>query len=530
MSFIINPYAFDAQALIGPNTGFNLATHHLTTMMQEGDIPITAVTANGQSVGLIYDQTINGLILRQPTAANRPVLGSDGTRNSYLTFDGTNDFQIIQASQSYFNTFWQAVPRGTFLIWFRMNGGDAANNYIMSSTDITTDAGFQMFRTSGNVLIVRGGDGDPGTGGADLSWTYTSTSTIVAADGWRGLIVSVNGVGASAGRFILMNSAGTILEDSTFSVVAGSTVNSQALTVIGARADITTPDLFGNLSISALIVENFPVSDALIDQFKNYNPSRITTEFPSIAQWLLDPNNSAFIFSNSALTTPVVADDVIRGFRQQIIGNFNITPAFGALRRQMSSAADASSAIYKVNVINGNAVFRFDGSNDNYTTTGVPNELFEERGGKWTYFVVFKNDDATNGSHIFSGHNYLVITGSGYSGASPPTTVNPYAVSHPDPAGTQIHTNTKGPGVDGFKVIAFRRDGSNLAAWNGDKTKTTSTSSSVFYMTEMGLPNSGPGAAWHSHGDLAWFQKFNGVMTDAQVEAEIDRLNARFAL
>lgn len=521
MSFIINPYVYDAQALIGPNTGLNLATHHLKTMMKEGDIPITDVAADGDAVGLIYDQTINGLIWRNATAGTIPILGSDGTRNSYLTFDGTNDRQIAQSSLSFFNTFWQAVPKGTILIWFKMNGGDGVSQYLFNNTNLTTVAGLQIFRANTNKILARGGDGT-------LRWTITSTDDVTTADGWVGMIVSCNGVGASAGRFILMDSAGTIFNDQTFSVAAGSTVNAQDQAMIGAR--VGTPDLFLNGDISALIVENFPVSDALIEQFRNYNPARITTEFSPIAQWLLDMNNSAFIFSNSALTTPVVADDVVRGMRQQIIGNFNTTPSFGALRRQFLSASDAASAIYKVNVINGNNVIRFDGTDDTYTLSGVPIELFEERAGKWTFFAVLKNNDTTNGSHFLSGNNYMVLSGSSYAGESPPTTVNPYSVVHPDPVGTSIHTNTKGAGVDGFKVVAFMRNGSALASWNGDKTKNTSTSSSVFYISNMGVAHAGVGASWNMHGDIAYIIKFNGVMTDAEVEAFIDNLNSRFAL
>lgn len=517
---IINPYSFDANTLIGPNTGLNLATHHLTTMMQEGDIPVTAVTADSDPVGTIYDQTINGLILRQPTAADRPILGSDGTRTSYLRFDGTSDRISILTSISFFNTFWQAVPKGTILIWFKMNGGDGASQQIIGCIgSATTNPGMQILRANTNKIVARGGDGT-------LRWTVTSTDDITTADGWVGMIVSINGVGASAGRFILMDSGGTIFNDQTFTVAAGSVVNANHDLYIGSRA---ANDLYFNGDLSALIVENFPVSDPLIEQFRNYNPARITTEFTPIAQWLLDMNNSAFIFSDVSLTTPVVADDIVRGMRQQIIGNFNITPAFGALRRQMTSAASGTSAQYKTNIINGKSALLFT-SGDNYTVTGVPTEIFEERGGKWTFFAVVSNTDTTFGSHIFSGNNYVVLTGSGYAGETPPTTVNPYAVVHPDPVGTSVHTNTKGAGVDGFKVMAFRRDLTNLAAWNGNKTKTTSTSSSRFSVTEMGSAHPGVGNDWNMTGYIAYFKKFNGVMTDAEVEAEIDRLNAEYGL
>lgn len=531
MSFIINPYAHDAQALIGPNTGSVLATHHLKTMMQEGPVPVTDVAADGDPVSLIYDQTINSLIARQETDANRPVLGSDGTRNSFLTFDGTNDNLIVLSSISFFNVFWQAVPKGTILIWFKMNGGDGTSQFLMSNTDLITDAGLQIFRSNvGNTIIVRGGDGDAVSGGTDLSWTYTSTETVTVASGWRGLIVSINGTGASAGRFILMNSSGTILEDATFAVLAGTTVNAQSDLYIGARADAGgSPDVFLNGSISTIIVENFPVSDSLIEQFRNYNPARITTEFTPILQSLNDMNNTAFMFSNTAGTTPAVNNDPVRVIRNTVVGNFNITVSGSALRRQLfNTVSSATSPVLKTNVLNGKSALLFDGVDDNLNFL-VP--FFEEKGGKWTAFFVVQNLDATFGSHFLRGSNpthgnYFVVTGSSYVGGLS----SPYAVIHPNPAGTQIGVELKNLGVDDAKVMAFRRNGSALAGWNGDKVKATDTSSSPFSIQNMGIGFATLGTDWNADGYVFYMSKYNGVMTDTQVEAEIDRLNFEYGL
>lgn len=524
---LLNPYAFDVNQLIGPNTGMVLATHKLKSMMVEQSVPLTEVASDGDAVALVYDQTINGMIIRQDTAANRPILGSDGTRNSYLTFDGTNDNLPIRSSLSFFNTFHDVVPKGTFLIWFKMNGGDATTVFLISNTDLTTDGGFQLFRNASNVLIVRAGDGDPVSGGADLSWTYTSTATVVTADGWRGMIVSINGTGASAGRFILMDSSLSILEDQTFTVAAGTTVNAQTLTYIGARADSAgTVDLFLNGDISCIIVENFPVTDSLIDQFKNYNPPKDSTEFVPILQSLVDVNNSAYIFSDAAGTVPVVADDPVRLVRNNIIGNFNTTPTFGALRRNMSTASAGVSPLFRTNILNGFPALEFDGSDDNFDLLNV---LFEERGGKWTFFMVVENQDATNGSHIMRGvntatGNYIVVTGSSYVGGL----TSPYVALHPDPVGTSVGIEGKGTGADGPKLFALRRHGTALAAWNGNKTKATDTSSSPFSVEDIGLAFAAIGATWNYDGYLFYFAKYNGVMSDAEVEAEIDRLNLKY--
>lgn len=509
----------NGQALIGPNTGLNLALHHLPTMMREGDIPITAVTANGHITGTIYDQTVNGLILRSITNGAAPILGSDATRNSYTTFDGTNDKLEILTSLSFLNTFWYTVPKGTVLMWFKMNGGNAATQMIFGNMSATNVAGLQILRTNTNKITARGGDGT-------VRWTYTSTSNVTTTEGWVGLIVSVNGVGATAGRFILMNSAGSIFEDATFNVDAGTQVNSPNNAHIGMRP--VNLDLFANMSLSNLIIENFPVSDALIEQFRNYNPQRDTTEFKPIVQWLFDMDNNPFIYNNAAGTVVAANGDVVRVMRGQTIGNFNTTPAHGALRRQFESTSDATSAIYRTNVLNGHAGIEFDGTDDGYSCAVMPTEMFEERAGKNTFFLVGKNDDATFGSHFLSGSNYIVLTGSGYSSGAPFS--SPYFIVHTPTVGDQAGAESENPGVDDFKIIVYRRNGTQMDAWNGDKVKFSDTATDRFHVNAMGANFSGLPADWRLDGYVCYLKKYNGVLTDAEVEAEIDALKARFGL
>jgi hypothetical protein len=494
-------------------------------MLVEGDLPITDVAADGDAVGCVYDQTMNGLILRQSTSTNRPILGSDGTRNNFLTFDGTNDNLPILTSLSFFNTLWQAVPKGSILMWFKMNGGDGVSQFIFNNTDIAvaaSDAGFQIIRGNGNLLTARAASDYSGSG---LKWVYSTTATVTVASGWRGMIVSVNGTGASAGRFILMDSSGTILEDGTFAVSAGATVNAQTNAVIGRRANAN--DFPFNGSISAIIVENFPVTDKLIDQFRNHNPSRNTTsEFKPHLQYLLDMNNSVFIYSDAAGSIQATNGDAVRVIRSSVIGNFNLVGGTGSLRRIWASASSGVSAIYRTNQLNGNATLEFDGSNDNYTMTGVAGTFFEELAGKNTFFIVMKNDDAVNGSHAFSGDNYIGLTGSTYSAPGS----SPYFVVHPNPVGTQTGQTCENTGVDDYKIFAYRRNGSTLNAWNALKTKATDTSSSQISFTSMGAAHSSHAPDWHMDGHIAYVSKYNGVMTDTQVEEEIDRLKARFGL
>jgi hypothetical protein len=81
---IINPYAHDVNALIGPNTAMNLSFNVLSSMMRGGAIPVTDVSTDGHEVCLVYDQTQNGMIIRGIGGTGTyPILGSDGTRNNY---------------------------------------------------------------------------------------------------------------------------------------------------------------------------------------------------------------------------------------------------------------------------------------------------------------------------------------------------------------------------------------------------------------------------------------------------------------
>lgn len=481
------------------------------------DDAVVPVAANGDAVQLVYDLSTNTRAVTQHTATFRPLLGGDATRNSFLTFDGTNDYMTITGTQKFFNNFHSPSPSFCWYGWLKMNGGDGVTHRLYESVDNSTaNVGIQFLRAVTNKILIRACHGVL----ADFVWTVTSATSVVAATGWVAYSLSVNGTGANAGEFRLYDSTGTLLETTLFNVAAtGVTTDATTSLIWGSRL---TPDLFANASFSDFRIRNVPITSGFLSELlTKMNPARRSDNFTAKRHFYIDFNNSDYIFSNTAGTTPVVDNDPIRYIRNNISGNF------GEMFRNLTSASSGVSPTWQTAIINGFACAQWDGTDDNFD---FENTLFGERGGKWTMFFVMRNDDATFGSHILSGNNYVVLTGSNYSGASPPTTVNPYAVMHPNPAGTQVHTNTKGPGVDDFKVVAFRRNLSEIDAWNGDKVKSSSTSSSLFSISDMGLPNSGPGNDWYLHGYVAYLDIYKGPMTDAQVESVIDVLNTRFNL
>jgi hypothetical protein len=338
------------------------------------------------------------------------------------------------------------------------------------------------------------------------------------------MMVSVNGTGASAGRLVLMDSSGTIFNDQTFTVSAGTAVNSEFNMLIGARpTSSVNRDIFLNGAISSIIVENFPITDALIDQFKLHNPVRTSEEFTPIVQYLMDPDNNQLFFNNSAGTVVCSDGEVVRVARGQIAGN--LSTVYSSLRRQWASASDATSPLYQTNVINGHAALQFDGVDDNLSLTGMPTIMFEEQGGKNTFFIVLSNNDNSLGSQFLSGNNYMTLTGKDYPTGS---LTKPYFVVHTNVVGDQTAGEGVPAGVDGWQIIAYRRDGITMDSWNTDGVKSAAdTATAAFWVENMGTPFT---VGWEFNGYMAYMIKYNGLLTDTEVEDKIDELKQRFGL
>jgi hypothetical protein len=503
------------------NLAFSIRPDWLSTMLQEGGgadgVPLTAVAADDDPVGTLYDTSVNAMILRSEVSGAQPLLDSDAEVDSFLTFDGTNDKLVVLSSIGLCNPMWSTNPVFCIRIKIKFSGGDGVTQRIASSDDgLATNTGLNIVKGASNTIIAR----VPYSSSPNFVWTVTSTTTFTAASGWRYITISGNGVGAATGRFVVQELDGTSLEDKTFAIAGtGITANSTSNLTIGSVSG-ATPAGFLTGSIAEFKIWNTAVNDIILNAVDN--PARKTTRFAPLLQYQYDMNDTTFIFSDAGGTTPVVADNAVRVIKNNKLGIFGHA---ANSRRNLSSTASASSPLWKSAAINSRGAILFDGTDDNLDFL---NTFMEEQGGRNTLFLVAQNLDATNGSHILNGTDYVVITGSNYAGA-PAEFTNPYMVVHnafPD----SIGINSKGSGVDGVKLIAYRRDGQDLSMWNGSKTKATDTSTARFIITDMGDYNSGPGANWRMHGYVCYLLKYNGVMTDAEVEAKIDELNTLFAI
>jgi hypothetical protein len=500
------------------NVVFHFNTSKRATMFQEGGgaagVPLTPVTADGQTVGCIYDISNNAMIARNVISNGLPVLGSDATRNSYLQFDGTNDRLVVQVGTSAFSPMNGSNPVYSLMFWVKFNGGDAAFQRVLSTNDGGgTNTGFDVTRDSGNKLIFRV------TTSAGTLYSVTSTTNVNVAAGWIGVVVTVNGAGTNAGTLYLYNSSGTLIETTQFNTASSSgAAHNSSLYLAGRPAGIQ----WFNGCMSNIYMINTVATSTEIANYIASNEPQNDVEFTPVVHTLYDMNDNNFIFSDAGGTTPVTNNDEVRYIKNNDVSNF------GYLGRGLTGGS-GTSPVWKTNTANGRATIEYtSGKNLTFERT-----FFEELGGKATVFFVVKNTDATFGSHIVSGDNlsvtgdYVVVTGSSYASGSLP---NPYAVLHPNPSGgTAISTELKNPGVDDYKVFAFSRNGENLAAYNGLYEKNTSTSSNPFSASVMGRDNFAS-SDWDMTGNIAYVKKYSGILTDAQIRYIIWQLNLMFNL
>jgi hypothetical protein len=493
-----------------------IATDRLATMFKEGGgsagVPLSPVTANGDTVGLIYDLSPNGMVIRNSSDITQvPTIQSDVTRNSFLRFV-TNDRIVVQ-QVNFFNPIHGASPVFSLMFWIKFNGGNAATQHIMTNSNAASGAGFQITRNSNNKLFFRTSSAVPAT----IS-SYTSTTSLVDTTGWIPIIIICNGTGASAGRAIIGN-----VEDVNFTVNAGVSDNANGALFIGSSSGLTN---FLNADLGELVIVNRVVTEDEIAAFKSYNPIRSSDEFIPILSVGYDMNDTSYLFTDIGGTIPATDGTSIRLIRNKKASNF------GDLRRDASSAASGSSAIWRSNVENGKGALEFDGVDDNYT---FQVRLGEDLAGKSTYIIIAKNDDNTNGSHIISGNNaanvgdYIALTGAGYASAGPGL-VNPYWAIHTEPVGAEaLASNAENPGVNNTKLLIFRRNGTEASVWNANKVKTTGVLNNPLNFSVMGNSDFGT-ATWNMDGYIFYVYKYNGIYNDAQIESMIDDLVVQYGI
>lgn len=179
---------------------------NFASMFQDsaGTIP---VTATGQPVGMIRDQSGRGNHATQSFAGSRPLLQQDGTGRFCLVFDGIDDFLISSSidftasnKMTMFAGFRKVTdPAAGILMEFGTNGNTAGNFYL-SSTESSGVYGVRV----GGAGFNHSGFNAPITSVITGAWNMAgATVNAVIADRINTTPVTTTAVGTApvAGNF-----------------------------------------------------------------------------------------------------------------------------------------------------------------------------------------------------------------------------------------------------------------------------------------------------------------------------------------
>jgi hypothetical protein len=478
-----------------------------TTMFQEpaisSAVPRTAVTADADEVGMIYDRGRGANVVTSASDLTCPVLQTSGGV-SYVG-DGTSTSYQLRTinAKPYFRFTHAAAPVWSVQFCVMVTSADGVAVVLMDSTSNgnSTSKGFRVSRTTGNKLQI---NVNRGTSGVVVVNSVISTDSVVQ-NTWYYVSIDVNGVGAATGRLKINN--GSV---QTFAVAAGID-------------DIDpTNEMFFNTQQrygSQVIWRNRILTTDELNNWNGHSNARSSTEFTPIKVWDLDFNDTTKMFSDTGRTTPVTNGDKIR-----VIDN-KITPLVGTLlTRYLSNAVgDSTSPQYDENTLNGYGVGTWDGSDDELSFSERMNLAY---GGKFVTFVVFKNEDVSNGSHLFYDGDYWAVTGNSYNGGLGVGV--PYSIAHF--AGSFVDNATGAPPLKnktGYNVLVMRRNGTTVDMWTGLKEKETATITYQFNITQMGRYYGG-NTDWWLHGKVARITHYNGNFSDEDVENEITNLGIQY--
>lgn len=492
------------------------------TMFKESGltgIGLTEGSLDNDTIGQIYDSGPNVLMLYALSDAGRPLLKSDGTRSSYLEFDGASKVMRFSPSSRLFAGFLSGFASGsgiqpTFTIAFKIKKSvDGVAMVIMDNNDASASgSGFSVQINASNQVELRFNSINASFPVSSIA--YTSTKTIVAADGWVDVIIEANQQGASTGKITIGNT------EETFAVNggAGSALVSPEVT-IGRRA--TTADRYLNGGLSQLLVLNRIMTTIEKNLYKSYNPIRGIRTFTTLES-RYDFNDLSRGWADASKTVAITNGTAIRAWENYVRQNFKSQNASSPNFKDLTTSTTANTwPIWRTADQNSRNVGEWDGVDDNLDF----NEKMPATGGRKTIFVVAKNDDATNGSRIVndSANTYIVFTGSSYSGNAARNGLE-YCAIHFQNASESIAIDLKNQG-DTWNIIAVRFDKSSIKIWNGLKQSETSVLSSGFIVSDMGQNNL---ATWWVDGKIGIYETHFGAMADTDVEARIDQLNTLF--
>jgi hypothetical protein len=263
------------------------------------------------------------------------------------------------------------------------------------------------------------------------------------------------------------------------------------------------------------------VSNADVALFQAWNPARTTNTLLvakvnscgyNFCSQVWDYTLASTMCQDAACVTPVAANT------DPIMRINHVEDSSGHLRRYGAGLSEATSPIWRSAVLGA----EYD------PTTDIKDLLFGPAGvGQWqkagamTVFIVAKNDDIGEGSHLLKGSNYLAVAGSAYGALGPGE--SPYWIAHPT-------TNLTEPVYlsdidDGWNIIELRRNGSAWTCRTSGINKVTETNATAWQMVSQGGEYI---AGWAFEGDIRRMIKINAFLTDDQADVIVNQIKAEF--
>jgi hypothetical protein len=492
----VEPVAPDADIVLK----FNL--YELSSMFQERSIspsgvPVTPVAGVGQPVGFIHDQSRACLFMRGFGATTIPQFTVDG-----LSFDGVNDMMEIPSSTGYIKPLHAVGSVWSIRFWLKCNLNGNARPLINWQGLSATQSGAYIQRTAANQVRIFIGDGT-----APPIVDYTSTKTIVAADGAVPVQIIINGANS---KMII----GSTTETFTASITEGS-VNPATQNV---RLGGDGSSFFnGSFSRDIKIVNRVWTAQEIAD-YQVFNPANTTADFTPILKHDYDPNDNTTVFTDAAETTPAVNNGVVRSIKNKV------TVPFSPITRKGTSAADAAAPILKTNQVNGKSVLEFDGTGNKLVTWAE--DLGVELGGCMTWVFVLQNRDANFGSEwVNANPEYCAWTGSQYPGAY--GAGKPYVMPHHGGGiGPDVFTST----TDAPNIIILERFGAEALSMNQAKVVNSISTFGKFNWISTGQAAPAGVPNWHPDGYLIRVKVYIGRFSLAQKNALIDNLKTQYGI
>lgn len=512
---VINPYAHQVvtastPTAFGPDAIFYFDASRTKTMFQEVStgpasainvgVPLTPSTTDGNLVGFIYDLGPHAMYLTN-TGGNttRPTLSSDGTRHSFLQFDGSTTYLILQNSTIILRPAHQtATITWEVAVWAKKSVDGTAMTLYTNSDGATNQRGIYLSTTTGNKIIARIGDGD-----GSLMANYTSTAGWAVADSWT--VIRFYRNGATAGIQIGNNAV------ETFAVSGGVTNNASNELRLGASS---TGNGFNGGIAQVLMLNRLFTADEVTD-FKSFNPVRNSANFRVIAR-KYDFNNASKCFQETTRTTTATNGATIALVDNDVASNF------GPYLLPIQTSTAANEPTFRTNVSNGLSALEYDGTNDNLSVTNVP-----PRGGSCTWYFVVSNDDNTAGSQFADcGYPaYGTLTGNSYDGTSPR-----FAFHTDAGAGTEGDVVGVSATANSINIVAYRIYGQQRTLFNMNGSTDTDVATAKQWAPQNFGLNANGDTAWNHDGYALYYLQVHGYESDSEVQTNIAALKTAYGL